>query len=416
MNEKIEEKIRIARTQMQKSNPFFSYLAMQLSLVEVDEKAGINTMGVDNNGNLYYFPPFVATLSLDELKAVLAHEVMHVAFEHTMEKCESGRDHMLVNVAQDIVINDILVQDGFRLPAGCLLPRDHVFHGADFEIKDVNKKCWELVYDELLKKIKKQKMASPDKVIRNGSKDQTGKQKTKGGNGPQGVDPTQNKNKNQTPIDWKKQMNEAMAHAKLQGKAPAGMDRTLDELNNPQLHWKELLQRFIVSEIPFDFTYSRPSKKSQSIGVYLPATYRENIEIAIGLDTSGSMSDKDIKDCVSEVLGILRAFDSVKLTVLECDADVHAAENIESVEELQALKIKGGGGTDFVPVFEWLKKNKPEVKAVVFFTDGYGNFPQQSPDYPVLWCVTENGMDRDKFPFGMVTKMKPEEVEELSEG
>lgn len=415
MNEQIEIKIRTARTQMQKSNPFFSYLAMHLTLVEAKPEANIPTMGVDNNGNLYYNPDFVGKLSLEELKGVLCHEVMHVAFEHTMEKCDSGRDHMMVNVSQDIVINDILDADGFRLPQGCLMPKNHVFTHATGKVIDVNKKCWEIIYDELMKQAKKNHMQSPDMVIRNGSKDQTGKQKSSGKGVPKPDQLTggQGQTPNQKPIDWKRQMNEALAHAKLQGKVPSGMERLLEDLNSPRIHWKELLQRFIVSEIPFDYTYTRPSKKSQSVGVYLPGVYRENVEIAIGLDTSGSMSGKDISDCISEVLGILSAYDNVKLTVLECDADVHAVENIESAEEVANMKIRGGGGTDFRPVFKWLENNKPEVKAVVFFTDGYGEFPEAAPNYPVLWCLTDGGIDRDKVPFGEVTTMKEEQVEEM---
>lgn len=414
MNEQIETKIRTARTQMQKTNPFFSYLAMHLTLVEAKPEANIPTMGVDNNGNLYYNPDFVKGLSLEELKGVLCHEVMHVAFEHTMERCETGRDHMLCNVAQDIVINDILDTDGFKLPQGALLPRNHVYQDPSIKIVDVNKKCWEIIYDEILKKAKKNQAKSPDIVIRNGSKDSTGKQKSNAKGVPkpdQLTDGGQGQKPNQVPTDWKRQMNEALAHAKLQGKVPAGMERLLEDLNNPRIHWKELLQRFIVSEIPFDYTYTRPSKKSQSIGVYIPSVYRENVEIAIGLDTSGSMSAKDITDCVSEVIGILSAYDNVKLTILECDAEVHAVENVESVDEVAHMQIKGGGGTDFRPVFKWLEENKPEVKAVVFFTDGYGNFPSEAPNYPTLWCLTEGAIDRDHIPFGEVTTMKEESVE-----
>jgi predicted metal-dependent peptidase len=136
-----------------------------------------------------------------------------------------------------------------------------------------------------------------------------------------------------------------------------------------------------------------------SAGIFIPSVFREDIEICVGIDTSGSISMEDLRDALSEILGVTRAFSSVRLTALSCDAEVHTTTEINSPEDVATMELKGGGGTSFKPVFEWIEENKPRTKLLIFFTDGYGDFPEYT-NLHTLWCVTKNGMELDKFPFG----------------
>jgi predicted metal-dependent peptidase len=131
---------------------------------------------------------------------------------------------------------------------------------------------------------------------------------------------------------------------------------------------------------------------------------REKIEIAVAVDTSGSMSKEDLVDGVSEIAGICKAYGSIELTILSCDADVHTDCVIRDINDIENIQLKGGGGTDFRPVFTWLKENKPNLKCLVFFTDGYGAFPESS-EIHTLWGVTKGGAEKAAFPFGEVVKI-----------
>jgi len=413
-----------ARVQLQTQNPFFSYVCMHLTLREDDR---VPTMGVDKYGNCYYNKKFVMSLvdkqraDVEKVKGVLCHEIMHVILDHL--KRLGGRDSEISNVAQDLVVNDMLITNHFDLPECGLLPRNHCMKISDGnkvvgEIKDINKKVWEEVYEELLKHAKKvSKWGFGDQHIRDPKEgDGQGSGQEREGQGKQikitegkgskpedkGTDPTQGTSEKEK--DWKQIVNEAYTYAKMQGKTPAGMDRYIEELNTPKLNWRQLLQKFIVQQIPYDFTYSRPSKKSMVTGVYMPAIRKEQLEIAVAVDTSGSMSDVDLQDCLSEVIGIVSAYENVDLTVLACDAHVHSSSQVQTIRDVSSIKLQGGGGTDFKPVFQWLNEHKPNLRLLVFFTDGYGDFPEES-SINTLWVLSNTSMDLEDIPFGDAVKI-----------
>lgn len=409
MNQDARDKIIKARVALQKTHPFFSYLALHLAPIETVE---IPTMGVDKRGNMWYNPEFVNKMDQEEVKGVVCHEIMHVALEHL--KGLKGKDAQVSNVAMDIVVNDIIIENGLKLPREGIIPSNHeVTINGNIKIKEVNKKCWEIIYAELEKKLpKKPKGAYGFDEHTHG--DGTGDDDGKGGDGDK-----DGKKKglagavNDKDFDAKQTVNEAYAYAKLQGLAPAGMDRYIEELSYPKMDWKSMLRKFIIREIPFNYNYSRPSKRSIACGIFMPSVVKESLEIGVAVDTSGSMSPDDLKMCVSEVLGIIKAYDNVKLTVLSCDAEVHTVTEVTCEEDVASLKLAGGGGTDFRPVFEWIGDNKPSMKLLVFFTDGYGEFPEDAPQTKVLWCVSKGGLELDKIPFGESVALELHEREEV---
>ena len=157
------DKIIRAKIGLGKTHPFFAYLCLQLQEKEFDEelekelaKSGRATMGVDVYSNLYYSKKFVDSLSEEELKFSLCHEVLHLAFLHLLRKKE--RDEMLWNISADVCINTILKNNKFELIKGALLPNDNdkfVINNGKIKVKDVSKKCAEEIYDELYGKLPK---------------------------------------------------------------------------------------------------------------------------------------------------------------------------------------------------------------------------------------------------------------------
>lgn len=423
MSEAVDKLIR-ARVQLQKENPFFSYVTMHLTLKE-DKK--VPSMGVDRYGHCYYNEEFVKTLTGEQVKGVLCHEIMHVILEHL--KNTLARDHYVANVAQDIVVNDMLITNDFELPKCGILPRNHTLDlplgpGKVHTIKNINMKVWEEVYDEIEKVIPKVKcqVSFGDTHMKDGKKDDgDGQGEGKDGEGKKikidraegkGAGKEEEKDKKEGSGDgdkekepnWKQITTEAYSYAKMQGKVPAGMDRYIEELNYPKLNWRQLLQKFIVQEIPYDYTYTRPSKKSIAAGIYIPAIRKEQLEIAVAVDTSGSMCDKDLQDCLSEVMGIVYAYENVNLTVLTCDAEVHTVNEVTATTDVKSIKMQGGGGTDFRPVFKWLEENKSQLKLLIFFTDGYGDFPKEQT-IRTLWVLSKDAIPSDNVPFGEVVRV-----------
>jgi predicted metal-dependent peptidase len=177
------KKARIKLGDLDQGMPFFAHITRRLTLVEDED---IPTAGVDFNGNLYFNPAFINTLDLEQIKAILCHEVMHPAFEHKLRK--SGRNHRLWNMATDSIINNMLNRNGFDLPKEIdlqeLLPDDKqipeevenpsliypedgevVFESIGATISNLDDKNAEQVYSELKDKMDDEDMQQKKKIV-----------------------------------------------------------------------------------------------------------------------------------------------------------------------------------------------------------------------------------------------------------
>jgi len=267
-----EEKIIKAVIRLQKEKPFWAYLMLHLNKTKMSDKmkaqmiaSGITpTMAVDMKGNLYFADEFVDSLSQEELKGVIAHEVIHLAFTHLARLGQ--RDMKIWNVACDLVANDMLITDGFTLPKGCLNPtHDHTFKFANCEIKDIHDKSAEIIYNEFPRNPKGSKGSGKGKGGKgSGESDDELKNFDQhifgDGSGKDGMGKGKGKKLSQAQVDrikknWEKKLTEAVTFAKQRGVLPAGMERRLDELLNSKVSWKEKLYKYITNQIPHDYTW-----------------------------------------------------------------------------------------------------------------------------------------------------------------
>ena len=163
--------------------------------------------------------------------------------------------------------------------------------------------------------------------------------------------------------------------------------RLVDHLLQPQLPWRMLLARYMTTMARDDFSYMRPSRREGD--AILPSLKSSQIEIAIAIDTSGSIRTNEMDEFLSEV-SALKGQMRARVTLLACDS--HLAENapwiFEPWEEFSCPSdIEGGGGTDFRPVFEWLAQHDKAPDLLVYFTDAQGPFPPSEPNFAVIWLV-----------------------------
>ena len=330
------------------------------------------TMWTDGK-QLGYNPAFVDSITDDELLGVLAHEVLHVASLHPWRR--DARHNGKWNIACDAVINDICTASGFKLPKGC--------------VPGVKDKSAEEVYNTL-----------PDPPPNQG-----------GGFGE--VRDANNNGKKLTEAERESQMAEARVRtqqaanaAKAAGKTPAGLNRLLDEMMEPRIPWKDLLSRFLDTFSRSDYSWSRPNRRYLQGGVILPSLWSQTFgEIIVACDTSGSISPQMLTEVCSEVFGCLNTYcnrgEVVELTLLWCDTEVSA----QSITDISEIRPVGGGGTDFAPVFKWVKDSKDhDPRALIYMTDGYCNSFGEKPDYPVLWILTEPN-SHFKPPFGEIASI-----------
>ena len=176
---------------------------------------------------------------------------------------------------------------------------------------------------------------------------------------------------------------------KAAGEIPDEINRLIDELINPKLDWRQLLDRYVSDRVKTDYSWSRPNKRFMPKH-YLPSMYSETIgNITFAIDTSGSMTDEELKEILSEIASIQEVYKPKEITIIDCDSKIHNVYSIDEHTDILDLKFSGGGGTSFYPVINYCDEHVPNV--LVYFTDLYATPIKNSVEYDILWiCNSEH--------------------------
>lgn len=386
-------KVSRAVTNLAFNQPFFGSCLMQLRLVE-DES--IPTMCTDGR-EVRWGREFVDGLSEDDVRFVLAHEVMHVILKH----CQpwKGRDQRTCNMAMDYVINEQLEQSGFRTVEGGLIDRKGRFTGM----------AWEEVY-RILEQIKQDEENGNTDKFSDEEKDDIKQQLAD--NEASHIEPSDAKTAAEQAEDSDRiddMVIRAATQQEMSGKGdcPAGMRERIKEIRTAQIPWQEQLQKLVKCKYPEDFSYSRPNRRHIGSGLYLPTmTGEEAGDIVIAVDTSGSVSQAELKAFVGEVNCIINDIKPRKVYLMSSDTAVADVKEYDRDHYFTDFEAVGGGGTSFKPVFEYIEEHKLDVDQLIYFSDMYvwdGDFPAKHPDFPVVWCSSGNDYN---VPFGELVKIK----------
>ncbi|MEN8176505.1 MAG: VWA-like domain-containing protein, partial [Pseudomonadota bacterium] len=197
-------------------------------------------------------------------------------------------------------------------------------------------------------------------------------------------------------VQWQQRLAGAAQQALQAGKLGGSMARLVEHLLQPQVPWRTLLARFLSSLARDDFSYMRPSRREGD--AIHPSLRSAQVDLVVAMDTSGSIKADEMDEFISEINAIkgqIRA----RITLLPCDSCLveGAPWLFEPWEDFtRPERIQGGGGTDFRPVFEWIRQQGMCPELLIYFTDAEGSFPPQPPEYPVLWLVK----GRQRIPWG----------------
>jgi predicted metal-dependent peptidase len=169
----------------------------------------------------------------------------------------------------------------------------------------------------------------------------------------------------------------------------------LDDLFSSKMPWKEILRQFLTPMFNSTRRWLPPNRRYVYKKMYLPSIQKEKqLNIVIAIDTSGSTTGDIVKTFVSEVYAILNSFGGYQLRLIQCD--MHVQEDViydmDKPFVPDDFKLKGGGGTDFHPVFDLINESEEHPEVVLYLTDGYGQAPKNEPSYPVIWGVIEGGV------------------------
>jgi predicted metal-dependent peptidase len=427
---------------------FFPCLGYFIYSWKVEETEEISTLGT-NYEKLLYNPNYCKQITTDQLAAVVIHECVHNMFLHptkVTQKQAQGKVYDLWIIALEMVTNAEVIKiiksanTNFELPGKPYSPlSDDEPPEGDIYYYDAN--CRNLtvteIYEKLYEKYK-------DKIIvihgdfplnpKGGSQqDESGGSQDNGDNGSEGIMGEQTcprcgskvpKNAKECPkcgakvIDLPSTLDKVLPSddkAKVQetiektiavveklkkqiGDTPLGIERFVKRYLQSQVPWTRILLSFIGNIVSGseEYRWEKPNHRHPlSSEVIMPGLVDIELDdIVFVVDTSGSMSDSQISQIVSE-LGKVAQYVS-EVVIYTTDAKVQEKVRVRNAGEIfRKLKFKGGGGTDFRPIFEEVKR----CACMVFFTDGYATYPEKPPRYPVLWVLTK---DNETPPFGKV--------------
>jgi predicted metal-dependent peptidase len=383
-----KEKIIVSRISLLFSQPFFGNIATRLQLVNADDWCP--TAATDGR-NLYYNSEFVNKLKDKEVTFLVGHELLHCIYDHVGLSGRCGhRIPQLWNIAADYAINRDLIDQriGERITTVPTL-FDPKYKGmASEEIYDsLYENAEKIDMQQLAKQLLDEHLDGDQDGDGEGDGDEEGEGKGR---------PKLSAEEKQAIADELKEAMLAAAQSVQPGQIPAGIRRYIDGLTECKMDWRSYLQQQIDSQIKNDFTFMKPSRRGWGCDAILPSMKKEpTIELSVFLDLSGSIGQTEMRDFMSEIVGICGQYSGYKITIGTWDTDFYYTGEFTEDDGIDAIvnaTYKGGGGTDPTCIWKWCEENDHNPKQAIIFTDGYvSSWGEEYADkFSTIWLMYKN--------------------------
>lgn len=384
-------------------HPFFATVAMFANF-RLDEQVEVSQT-LDKN--LLINPLFLASISENERFSYLLHQVLHLALGHIARG--QGRDQLLWNIAADISVNNIITEST-NWQAAPQTAWNNRYSGGSVE------RIYASLQKQLSSKIQAEGADSPsDKSVQGKSGESKQKNnvyfdlaKKYNCHADFSANEGSDAQSSQASLEyWRTSVLKAkqLNSGRQMGKGSASLEREIDLAVNGQIEWRPLLWKYATPDL---VDYHEFDHRFIHAGYYTETLLSESILVDVVVDTSGSITQGELSSFLVEMLAIYACHPDVKLRFYYADNKLYGPYDIP--ENINDLPVPiGNGGTSFVPYFNELAKNKSLLErpqAIIYFTDGYGDFPNSPPPTPVLWLLTEDGLQDEKIPFGTPVRIK----------
>ncbi|MCR4793493.1 MAG: VWA-like domain-containing protein [Lachnospiraceae bacterium] len=412
--------IELARDEILMS---FRFLDRSLMELKAKQRRGLGAVSSDNSV-MYYDPVYLLKESQKDFKApsrILFHVLLHHIFAHpfTGEKT----DMVLWDLACDIAVESVIAE----LDEPCITLDSDL--GRVGMLKVLREDIGPLSAERIYKYFRKNPL-TPSRVLeyeRAFKRDEHDLWRAS----PQGEIMI-------TEEEWKKISRQVLAEIKNfseKGSAAESLERNLSEGAKVKYDYARLLEHFVVmgeqirlSDDEFDYIYYTYGLENYGGMPFIePLEYRDEKRIkdfVIAIDTSASCSGETVRKFIRHTFDLLKKSESffrkVNVHVIQCDSEVESDEKITDITELErflgSMKLIGGGATDFRPVFSYVERLREEkefddLKGMIYFTDGYGIYPEKKPDFDVIFAFLNNDPGRMSPPaWSMKAVIEEEEL------
>ena len=373
-----------ASKELMLKEPFYGLLLLSLNK---QWNKRVPTAGVSKNGvnfQLTINEDFWNSLSDNHKRGLLKHELLHIGFFHI--QCQDEfQNKKVANIAMDIEINQYI--DAEDLPeGGCTL--------ESFAEYNLPPKAGCREYYKLLMQAKEQEeqSGSGGKISDMAGMDD-GEQHSSGTNVP---DHGTWKDFEDLSEAEKKLLESQTAHIlkeiadsveKSRGTIPGEFKGILERLRHvepPKFDWRSYVRRFAggAKEV---FTKKLRRKDNKRFEENPGLKIKNKRHLLVAIDTSGSVSDKEVKEFLNEIHHIHKTGSEV--TILQCDTVIRSIEKYKPNED---ITLHGRGGTDFDPVLEYYNENQRKYTCLFYLTDGECS-TDVKPKGKMLWVISTRG-------------------------
>ena len=372
-----EDKIARAKAQLSREHAFYGAHALAMQFVESEQ---IPTMAT-NYFQCLWNRSFVDRLTVEEIKGVIVHEVLHRIFLHPFRI--RGRMLELANIAMDFSINPFILEAGLTLPSDVL--NDKKYHG----------RTWEQIYQMLFQE---------------GEKNGKGKDKKPQSWG-QVMEPTGEKGEKLSESEARameidaESTNRAMLQtAKMAGQIPGNLAEIIDKMFEPDIDYDEIITQVFSGAKPSGYSMKRPNKSAlHNFDIFASGrNYSGSGTVGIGFDTSGSITSVEAGNVLGIINNVMESTRPDKVVVVQFDHAVQHVDWHDSSDQIPEIQIHGRGGTSFCPQFEYIQDHDIKIDQYLVVTDGYGDFPENPPPFPVTWLMTTD----EVAPWGRTVRFK----------
>jgi len=390
--EKFRERLTKARSRLLCREPFLGFLSLELPtrIIESAEHS-VQTAATDGRSYMYSYL-WCRQLTDPELVFVVAHEVAHVMFLHA-SRCE-GRDWQLWNDACDFAINGLLLASADAkgsLSGVAVMPAEiNTTTGRSEHIGLWDKRFAqmpaELIYEKLLKEARTW-AKNWDQLL----KAQTESEADSSAAAARGA--------------VAKALIRAAENREREGRGdgPGQWERWAEQQIGGTVRWQDRFRQRILQWGLETVSWNRPNKKFRSQKLYLPSYRGHQLpDILFAFDTSSSISDRFLGQMVGELNQLLLSARNSTVRLVCCDTKLSVVGDFSAGRRLdpRTQPLRGGGGTDFRPVFDYACLHK-SFRYLVFLTDAEGTFPKEQPPHLcTLWLIPEQAPA--EVPFGEV--------------
>lgn len=374
---KSEQLLLKAKSLLTVKYPYFGMLASRLQHEPSDAVSGY----ASNGKRFIYNVEFLERRSVEEVMFILTNAVMHHVLAHQQRKL--NRRGRLWQLATDYAINNLLFKSGLHIPVGANYNKEYELMYAE-EIYDALKNDLNLGEGDAFGE-------SGDSALHNGAMEQEADDSGEFAN----IDGIADEMDAQDESQWQYAASIAQEVAQRKGAMPLGLERLGKKVKAADVDWRFELYNAVNRHMRNNYAFMPPNKKHIHRGIALPSLTSDTLSLCVAVDTSGSIDDALLGAFMEEFKSIMQNFPSVKIELIIADAKVHAHHTFISGDRMD-FPLKGGGGTDYRPTFDYVEANLSMTTMLLYFTDGEGSYPRIPPNYEVLWALSRKA----KVPFG----------------